>query len=69
MVKGFPSWNVPLSRTLNKLPPGVHESEVKITEKKKPETISGVKTVDESSFLLSVASDGSVNVWNSAVTL
>jgi len=26
MLKGFPSWNVPLASTLNKLPPVVHEN-------------------------------------------
>jgi hypothetical protein len=25
MLKGFPSWNVPLASTLNKLPPVVHD--------------------------------------------
>jgi hypothetical protein len=24
MLKGFPSWNVPLAQTLNNLPPSVH---------------------------------------------
>lgn len=69
MLKGFPTWNVPLAKTLNNIPPSVHENG--LTDKKlvKHHRIDKVMTLDKSDFVLTCGKDGSVNVWNTNLKL
>lgn len=62
MLKGFPSWNVPLAHTLNNLPASVHEN-----SQGRPAIIESVLGVG--SMALTAASDGSVNIWNTKSVL
>jgi hypothetical protein len=69
MLKGFPTWNVPLSATLNNLPSQVHENaNPDISKLNASEKISVVKQAEN--FVLSACNtDGSVNVWNAKLNL
>jgi hypothetical protein len=63
MLKGFPSWNVPLAHTLNKLPPQVHQNGLP-GQSRAPAKVEAVHAIDLSSFVLTAAKDGSINIWN-----
>lgn len=75
LLKGMPTWNVPLYRTLNKLPPSLHKNYLpeKAYENGDVEPIADVdaiKTCSESSYVMSCSNkDGSVNVWSTQLGL
>lgn len=62
MLKGFPSWNVPLAHTLNYLPAQVHED-----GQGKPAPVDSVLAVG--SMALTASKDGSINLWNTRSVL
>ena len=68
MLKGFPTWNVPLAQTLNNLPPEVHQNALsqKLT---KPTRVDKVMTLDNSDFVMTASNDGSINIWNTKLKL
>ena len=72
MVKGFPTWNVPLSRTLNSFPPSLHENQLSNSKKlliRPADKINFIKQLDGSDFVLAGSRGGSVSVWNSRLRL
>lgn len=69
MLKGFPSWNVPLAMTLNNLPPSIHQNSLSSKKLVKPEKVDFVKTLGNSDFIMTGAKDGSINIWNTRVKL
>ena len=68
-LKGVPSWNVPLANTLHNLPPSIHENALQDRQMLTHKPISAVKTIQNSDFILTVAKDGSINVWNTRLRL
>jgi hypothetical protein len=64
MIKGYPTWNVPLSDTLNSMPPSIHN----LNDEECSE-IAGVKTLVKSGAIMTTSLDGSVNIWDTKVKL
>lgn len=68
LVKGLPTWNVPLARTLNKMPPSLQKSFVKHKfAKNLPQNraIDCLKTTPTSSLIMTGStSEGSINIYS-----
>ena len=69
MMRGYPTWNVPLHVTLNAFPPQVHKSRGKEEAFALPKQIAQVETTQFSPFALTGSEDGGVNVWNTELRL
>ena len=69
MLQGYPSFNVALANTLNSFPPSIHDNNLKSKRLLKPESITKVKVLDNSDFVLTGGSDGSINIWSTKTRL
>ena len=68
-MKGFPSWNVPLARTLNKLPPSVHENGLS-GPLKTFSVIEDTASIPNSDSVMTTSyKDASINIWNTNTKL
>mmetsp|Transcript_19576 Transcript_19576/g.30119 ORF Transcript_19576/g.30119 Transcript_19576/m.30119 type:complete len:189 (+) Transcript_19576:1871-2437(+) len=67
MLKGFPSWNVPLSHSVNAMPPSKHTDPLNPSAELGKESMT-VKQVSQNAMILS-AVDTSVNLWGTQAGL
>lgn len=65
MLKGFDTWNVPLSKTINSLPPSLHQNFLPVSEPKYA-AIDVIRYLSNSDFVLTGSkTSGSINIWSS----
>jgi hypothetical protein len=68
MIKGFDSWNVPLSKSLNSMPPRTHSSGLRTQGQSHP--ITGLQALQGSDYVLSSSTgDAAVNIWSTKAGL
>ena len=65
MVQGYPNPNIPLSVTINSLPPQYHSRNENLSKSK----ISHVAQSDECPYVATVSNNGDVKLWNTDVGL
>jgi len=68
MVRGFDSWNVPLSKSLNSMPARSHASGLRVPSSRS--AITCFHALQDSDFVLSSsADDAAVNIWSTKAGL
>lgn len=69
MLKGLQTWNVPLHKTINSLPPSIHQNFLPSSEPKYA-AIDTIKSLSLSDFVLTGSKKfGSINLWSSKLGL
>lgn len=66
MVRGFDSWNVPLYKSLNSMPPSTQRSGLRGTA---PSAVTGLYALPHSDFVLTTSDDAAINVWSTRAGL
>ena len=68
MVRGFNSWNVPLSKSLNSMPSRSQKNGLRV-QRSRP-AITSIQALQDSDFVLSCsAGDAAVNIWSTKAGL
>lgn len=66
MVMGFDSWNVPLYKSLNSMPPSTQRSGLR---EMAPSAVTGLYALPHSDFVLTTSDDAAVNIWSTKAGL
>lgn len=67
-TRGFKTWNVPFSKSLNSMPPKAHQTG--LPSESAPVPISNLQKLSSSDFVLSSSSDdASINIWSTRAGL
>jgi hypothetical protein len=66
MVRGFDSWNVPLYKSLNSMPPSTQRSGLRETA---PSAVTGLYALPHSDFVLTTSDDAAINIWSTKAGL